>query len=209
VRRRPRVGIPGALDAFAFRVGESPLGEIGQFEIVEEQVDELVAVENEPERVLAVTFAGPGCLSLPLAGTRQDIALDIFLVAGKHHIADAALAVQARLVHPIERDADLAALQDVLDVAVLRHLLDRVLNQRLCAAQEPLPVLEAFASRVQAPVDDVHGHLYIGFNQPASRACTTRRAGEPDAWCSRAPPFAGRILRASSRYLHPSSIRTR
>ncbi len=40
-----------------------PLGEIGQFQIVQEQVDEFVAAENEAERIFAVALARP--LPLP------------------------------------------------------------------------------------------------------------------------------------------------
>jgi hypothetical protein len=37
--------------------GQLALGQIGQFQVIEEQVDELVAAEHEAERVLAVAFA--------------------------------------------------------------------------------------------------------------------------------------------------------
>jgi hypothetical protein len=35
------------------------------------------------------------------------------------------------------------------------------LDQRLGATQKPLAVLKAFAARIQAPIDDVHGHPRI------------------------------------------------
>jgi len=38
---------------------------------------------------------------------------------GKHHVARAAFAAKARFVHAVEWNADLAAFQHILDVAVL------------------------------------------------------------------------------------------
>ena len=61
----PDVRVAGALDAFALGLRDLALGKIGQLEIVEEQVDELVAAEHEAEGVLAVAFAGPEPLALP------------------------------------------------------------------------------------------------------------------------------------------------
>jgi hypothetical protein len=51
--------------------------------------------------------------------------------SGKHHVACAALAAKARLIHPVEWNADLAAFQDNPDVAVLQEFLDCALNPRL------------------------------------------------------------------------------
>jgi hypothetical protein len=44
----------------AFGLGELALGEVGQFEIVEEKVDKFVAAQNEAERIFAIAFAGIG-----------------------------------------------------------------------------------------------------------------------------------------------------
>ena len=93
-----------------------------------------------------------------------------FLFPGSTMIARAALAVEARLAHALERNADFAAFQHILDVAVLGGFLDGALNQRLGAAQEPLAVLQALAARVQPPIDDVHGHCRC----PPQPACFTR-----------------------------------
>ena len=151
----------------------------------------------------------PPALAAALARPRKHIAFDELLVAGQHHVARAAFAAEARLVHAVDRDADLAAFQDILDVPVLRRLLHRPLNQRLCTTQKALAVLQTLAARIQAPVDDVNGHVCIRLSRPASRACTTRPAGEPAARCSRARPCARRTRRASSRSRRPSSSRTR
>jgi hypothetical protein len=74
--------------------------------------------------------------------------------------------VKARFIHSIEGDADFAALQDVLDVAILRGFLDGTLNQRLGATQKTLAVLQAFAARIQPPIYDVHSHSCIRLSRP-------------------------------------------
>src|SRR6266511_4376935 len=53
-------------NALAFDLGQLSLGEIGQFQVVQEQVDKLVAAENEAERIFAVALARPP----PLAAAR-------------------------------------------------------------------------------------------------------------------------------------------
>ena len=84
----------------------------------------------------------------------------------QHEIARATSAMEARFTNPVERNGYFAALQDILDVAVLRHVLDRVLNLRLGAAQEPLSIFQALVARVQTSINDVHGHVYSGFSRP-------------------------------------------
>src|SRR5258707_10375331 len=121
---------------------------------------------------------------------RQIVALDEFGISRQHHVADAAPAVEARLAQAADRNAYLPAFQHVLDVALLGRLADRLPYQRLGATQETLPVLEAFSSRIETTVDEMHGAPPAGVSRPASRACTTRRAAAPDARYSRAPPSA-------------------
>ena len=122
IRGRAGGRIAGALRALALGFRELALGEIRQFQIVEEQVDEFVARQDEPESVLAVALPGAVEPSAALTRARKHVALDEFLVSGKHHVARAAFAAKARLIHPVERNADLAAFQDVLDVAALRTI---------------------------------------------------------------------------------------
>ena len=173
------------------------------------QVDKLVAAQNEAERIFAVALARASALAAARVRPRKNIALDELLVSGQHHVARAALAPKARLIHAIDRDTDLAAFQDILDVPVLRRFLHRPLNQRLGPAQEALPILQTLTTRIQAPVDDVNGHVFIRLSQPVLRACTTRPAGGPAARCSRAQPCARRIRHASFPSHRPSSNRTK
>jgi hypothetical protein len=63
---------------------------------------------------------------------------------------------EMRLVHAVDRNVDLAAVENVADVALLARLLDGPLNQRLGPAQKQLAVGETLASRIQSAVDDVH-----------------------------------------------------
>src|SRR6266571_678700 len=168
-----------------------------------------IAAQNEPECIFAVAFTRPGGFSAAFAGTRKHVTFDEFLVTGKHHVARSAFAAKARFIHPVEWDADLAAFQDIPDVAVLRGLLDGALNQRLGTTQEALAVFKAFAARIQAPIDDVHSHACICLSRLASPACTIRRGGEPDARYSRVPPCARQTRRASFRYRRPFSSQTR
>src|SRR5260370_11510153 len=84
-----------------------------------------IAAQNEPECILAIAFTRIGGLSsAALTRTRKHVTFDEFFVSGKHHVARAALAAKARLIHPVERDPDLAAFQDIPDVAGLRRFLD-------------------------------------------------------------------------------------
>src|SRR3984893_13925982 len=210
IRGRTGGRITGAAKPLALRFGQFPLGKVGQLQIVEEQIDEFIPAQHEPKRILAVALARIlRFAAATFAGTRQDVAFDELLVSGKHPIARAAFAAKARLVHAVERNRDFAAFQDILDVPVLRRLLDRTLNQRFGTTQEPLTVLETLAAWIQAPIDDVNGHFFIRLNPLVLRAYTTQPADEPDVRCSRVPPSARRTRRASSRYRRPFSSRTR
>src|SRR5882757_1008379 len=95
-------------------LGQAALGEIGQLQVVEKDIQELLAGEDKTKRVLALAFAGLLGPAAALVRTRQQVALDELLVAGEHVVAHPALAAaKARLVHPVKRNADLAALQHV------------------------------------------------------------------------------------------------
>src|SRR5260370_35135064 len=81
--------------------------------------------QKQPEWILAIAVTRIGGLSSgALTRTRKHVTFDEFFVSGKHHVARAALAAKARLIHPVERDPDLAAFHDIPDVAGLRRFLD-------------------------------------------------------------------------------------
>src|SRR5258707_14142451 len=110
---------------------------------------------------------------------RQIVALDEFGISRQHHVADAAPAVEARLAQAADRNAYLPAFQHVLDVALLGRLADRLPYQRLGGPQQTLRVLEAFSSRIEPTVDEMHGALPEGVSRPASPACTIRLPADP------------------------------
>ena len=193
----------------AFRFSKLALGEVRQFEIVEEQVEKFIAAQNEPECIFTVAFTRLGRSSATFARTRKYVAFNEFLVSWKHHVARTDVAAEAWFVHPVEWDVDLAAFQDIPDVAVLRGFFDGALNQRLGTAQKPLAVFKAFTARVQTPVNDVHSPSCIRLNRLVSPACTIRRAGEPDARYGRAPPSARQTRHVSFRYRRPFLNQTR
>jgi hypothetical protein len=148
-------------------LGEPPLGKVRQFEIVEEKIEEFLAGEGEAERILvAFPHAAVPASSPTFGGPWKNVALHEVFISGEHKVPNAAgPPVESRLVHPVKRDADFSAFQDTADIAALRTLTDGALHQCPSTPEEPLPILEALAARVQAPVDDVHGISGILFSR--------------------------------------------
>ena len=74
-------GVTGAADAAMLGLGEPPLGEVGQLEIVEEQIEKFLTRQDEAERVLAV--ASPASFGFPPPWlAREHIAFDELLFPG-------------------------------------------------------------------------------------------------------------------------------
>src|SRR6185437_16357688 len=100
---------------------EALFDEIGEFEVLEEHVEELVPRQRELERVLAAAVGAALTAALPFAALRPRdfVAPNIFLVAGDDVIgaAGAAVVVEDRLGDPACRDRDLLAMLDVGDLA--------------------------------------------------------------------------------------------
>ena len=185
-------------------LGEPPLGEVGQLEIVEEHVEEFsrVRTKRNASSLLAASFG------LPPASRERESSPSTNLVAGQHLIAEAAAAaMQRRLAHSVERNADLAALHDVADVAALRGMLHRALHQRLARRRKRCRfsglLLPGFRRRSTMCMAVFASRL----SRLASPACTIRPGGGPAARYSRGPPCAGRTLHASFRSPRPSSSR--
>src|SRR5260370_42239626 len=76
VRGRAGGRIAGPAKSLAFRFSKLALGEIRQFEIVEEQIDKFVAAQNEPERVFAVAFTLRGASAAALSRPGTNVASD-------------------------------------------------------------------------------------------------------------------------------------
>ncbi len=160
VGRRAGDRIAGAMPAHALGVHHPALREIGQFQVFQEQIDELVARQGEAEIVLpvAVRAAFRAAAARAALRARDRVALDVLLVAGQQVVAHAAAgaAVERRFVHALRGQRDLARLVGVLDAAAGRAFVHRLADQRLGTPHEPLPVGEVLAAGVETAVDDVH-----------------------------------------------------
>ena len=102
--------------------GKASLCEFRQLQVIEEEIDELLTAEKKAERVLAI-----GCVPrfpAGLAGTRKHIAFHELFVPGKNLISYATRSpTEARFIHSIQWNADLTALQNILDITVLEESL--------------------------------------------------------------------------------------
>jgi hypothetical protein len=152
------------------------LRHLRQFEVVEEQVEELLARQDEAELVLArAVRAALAAAAAPAARRAGDlVARAVLLVARQHVVADAAVAVvEGRLADAVQRDRHLASRVGAADAPLGRGVAHRVLHQRLGAAQEALAVREAAAARVEAAIEDLHSRLSREGSGPQP-ACLTR-----------------------------------
>src|SRR6266851_3098690 len=198
--------VAGALEIDGSRILEALFDEVGQFEVLEEHIEEIVLRQRELERVLAAAVRAAFRTAAPLpAGRPRDlVAANIFLVAGNDVIgaAGAAVMMKDRLGDPARRDRNLLAVIDIGDLALAQRLLDGRFDLDAGAREEPLSVAEALAFRVGPAIDDVHRTIsdrLVNPSRPCSPAYTTRPADAPAVRCSRARPSARRNRRASFR----------
>ena len=84
--------IAGAMPTHALRVHHAALGEIRQFQVFQEQIDEFVARQREAEIVLALAVRAAFRASAAGAAlrARDGVAFDVLLVAGQQMVAHAA-----------------------------------------------------------------------------------------------------------------------
>src|SRR5262249_4256949 len=181
----------GAPPIVRLHFGEGRAHEVGQLEVLEENVENLILAHSELKIVFA--FArGRGFLAAAALALRRLfdlIARNEVLVPREHKFAVSTLLriePEARLARALGRDADLAVLGDVRDAGILQALLHRLANLRARAAQKALPVGKALAFGIETPVYEV-GHAPFRWKgaliPPCSPACTTRRAAGPAAAC--------------------------
>jgi hypothetical protein len=208
--------IAGAVPGGVGALHQPALGQVRQFEVVEEEGEEFLPGQDEAEGILAAAVLGAfGATAAAAAGGALDlVALPVFLVAGQHMVADAARpVVEARLPDAMQGDADLAPCIGAADVPFGGGIADRLLHQGLRPAQEALSVGQAAAAGIQAAVKDLHRVLGLairfGVSRPASPACTIRPAGAPASRYSPGTPCVARTPRASSPTRHPSWSRRR
>ena len=128
------------------------LCQIRKFEILQEQVDKLVAGQRKPEIILPVpvrTALAPGTTAT--AGrTGNRIPRHIFLVAGQQVVpkSAASAAAERRLVHALGRKRDLSRFVRVLDAPAGGAFVHRFADQRFSSAHEALPIGKALAARI-------------------------------------------------------------
>jgi hypothetical protein len=138
---------------------DAPLGEVGEFKVVKEKVEEFVAGQSEAEIVLTLPIVATGRAAAPAAGGSVDrVAFDEALVAGQDMIMHPAFprASEAGLANTIGWDRDFPSPLEIGDVPISCGLAHGPLNLRLGAAKEALAVRQTLAPWVEAPVDDVH-----------------------------------------------------
>jgi hypothetical protein len=132
--------------------------EIGELEIVEEDLHELLARQREDEFVFAAALAA---LVSPAAAARavrprNSVAGDVLAIARQHEFAIAAAAeAERRLGDVLLRHPDLAAALHIGQAPLAHHLLDRGLDLRLVPAQESLAIDGALAASVGPSVDEL------------------------------------------------------
>ena len=207
---RAVAAVAGALALPFRRFGELRAHQVGQRQVLEEDLHELFLAQAEDEVVLA--FAGIAGLALAAArtaaalGPLDAVAADEVLVARMHHLADAALAVaEDRLAQVLLRDVHLLAALDVADAAPVDGALHRLAHLLLVAAQEALAVADRLVLAGRASVDDAlsairseapaaNGRVAggavgasaagVAISCSCARAGTTRTAAAPACWCS-------------------------
>ncbi len=158
--RGPVAGVAGARQLRRLQVLELDLDEVGQLQIVEEQVQELFLGEREGELVLALAVgtalaAAPAPAALGFGDLVADL---VFLVARQHVVVLAGVAAEREggLAQALRADGDLLRALGLGDLARLERVLDRLADLGLGAAQEALAIAEALGFRIEAPVDDLH-----------------------------------------------------
>ena len=167
-------GEAGARHLGRLQVLELDLDQVGQLEIVEEQVEELFLGQREGELVLALAVvdalaAAPAAAALRLGDLVADLVL---LVAGQHVVARAGVAAEreGRLAQALGADRDLLGALGLRDLARLQRVPDGLANLGLGPAQEALAVAEALGFRIETPIDDLHGLLPAPPFQPPGRS---------------------------------------
>ena len=140
------------------------LDEVGQFQILEEDVEELVARQHEQEIVLSFALVR----SLPAASAASARFLDMIagtedLVAGEDPLPLAALAgrLKCRLADPFAGNGDVLGAVDVGDPATGDGLVDGLLDPGTHPSQESAAVSEALVFRVETAVDEIIGHVAL------------------------------------------------
>ena len=157
VRRGAVARIAGAARFGGVGLLDRRLDQVGQFEVVEQQIEELAARQGEDEIVGAFAVLGAflaGAVTAALGRFRYPVSGHEFLVARKHPFAVAAGVAMAepRFADAARRDRNLAAVAGVDDAALVDRLVDGPLDLLAGAPQKPLAVAETFIPRIEPPI---------------------------------------------------------
>jgi hypothetical protein len=160
--------------------------QVGQCEVLKEDLHELLLAEMEDEIVL--TLAGVACLA---AATRvatalrplDAVAAHVLAIARMHDFAHAPLpVVEDRLGDVLARDVDVLAALHVADAATVDRAPHRLADLVFVAPQEALAVADRLVLARQPPVNDGLNHppsVFKRLSCSCARAGTTRTAAEP------------------------------
>ena len=161
IRGRAVLDVAGAHELLVLGLGDGGSHQVGQLEVLEEDVQELVARQREDEVVYAFPGAGLAAATAPAATLRSRdlVAAHELLVSGMDRLPVTAHPVaKARFGDVLGWNLDVTALGHVGDGALGDHALDRAPDVLLVAAHEALAVHRALVAAVQAPVNQVvHG----------------------------------------------------
>src|SRR5690606_36662000 len=172
-RRVAFVADAGAHRLEAVGPGDVALDQVGQLQVFEHEVQELLLGDLEHEVVQAL----PAVAGLALAatatflavGARDAVAAHELPVARMHADLPAALAVmQDGLVDVATGDGDLFAVLHVGYRATAHGLLDSLLDMATVPAQEALPVHRALVLAVQAAINHIAHRVPHGGQSQAS-----------------------------------------
>ena len=175
--------------------------EIGQRQILEQEMEEFPLVDFKGEIVIALT-AVAGLLASATTGATgralDPIALLELPIAGVNDVALAATAMlKTGFGKILAGDGDALALFHFLDRAPPHRIIDRFTNMAPVAIKKPLPVHRALVAAIETPVDDIAHWASSGSSCKlkvsscnAKYACKRlfpTRAAIPG--CTRAPPL--------------------
>ena len=141
-------GVAGAV-RFPFRcVGQLRAFEMGQGQILEEDLHELFAAQVEDEVVIALAGIAGLAAALATAATRwlgNAVALDVLGVAGAHDLAHTAVAVaEDGLAQVFLGDVNILAALHVTDAAAIHRAAHGVADLLLVPSEKTLPVADRF-----------------------------------------------------------------
>ena len=152
-------GVAGAPGLEGSHVLQAGLYQIGQLQILEEEIEKLFARKVEGEVVFALALvAGVLATGAGAAGRPGDAITGRELLVsgiGAFALAAARFHAEARLANALGGNRDLLVGPDIVDRTVLKRLVDGFLDLGPGAAQETLAIAKALVLGVQPPINEM------------------------------------------------------